>query len=65
MLGFGGDSEAKLRGVAIILVLAFWSINMAMDIFFVQQYEPSPFVHGAMMLVLGRLFGIRVGGKGE
>lgn len=63
MPGSVRGSEDKLRTVAIVLVLIVWSVNMVMDVFLVEKYDPSPFVHGAMMVVLGRLFGVRIGGK--
>lgn len=63
MPGSGGDCEGRLRAIAIILVLVVWGLNMLLDAALNEEYDPSPFVHGAMMLVLGRLMGLRVGHK--
>lgn len=57
------DCEGRLRTVAIALVLVVWGLNMILDAVLNEGYDPSPFVHGAMMLVLGRLMGIKVGGR--
>lgn len=56
------SSDKTLRTIAMAVVLIVWTTNMLMDSF-IKNYDPSPFIHGAMMLVLGRLLGLRVGKK--
>lgn len=59
-----GKPNSKLKTVAMVVVLMTWSSNMLLDAFLANSYNPSPFVHGAMMMVLGHLLGIRVGSGG-
>lgn len=57
--------EAKnshARRVLIYAVLSVWVFSFIADIY-IEGYEPSPFIHMAMMTILGALFGREVLGK--
>lgn len=56
-----------LRVVLILTVTAVWAASFVAD-FIVDGYEPSPLIHGAMLITIGAVLGISVvrpGGKDE
>ena len=49
-------SNTHMGRVVMGVVTGVWALSFLADIF-VGGYEPSPFIHMAMMGVLGALFG--------
>lgn len=47
-----------------ILVATIWALSMIFDALN-TGYDPPPAIHGALMLVLGGVFGARVVGRGD
>jgi hypothetical protein len=46
----------------ITVVAAMWVLNVVAGMIKVLEYEPSQYVHGAFMIVLGGVFTVRVRG---
>lgn len=53
-----------MRHAVMGVVTSVWALSFVADIF-IDSYEPSPFIHMAMMAILGALFGREVLGKGN
>lgn len=49
------DNDRIAFGIAVVITSA-WTISFLVDIV-VKDYDPSPTVHGLMMLVAGAVFG--------
>lgn len=45
-----------LSNVVAVVVLSVWTVSFLADIL-MNEYEPSPFIHLAMMAVVGAAFG--------
>lgn len=56
-------TDKLMLGVGVT-VTAVWAASFIADII-VQGYNPSPYIHFAMMAVVGSLFGRKVFGKDE
>ena len=58
--------EARLVRLVVVLVSAVWGASFIADIL-IEDYNPSPYVHFAMMAVVGAATGryivMRNGGK--
>jgi hypothetical protein len=60
-LGYREADEVKrLPELLAIVVALVWSASFVADIMLGPDYEPSPYVHFAMMLVLGAYFGRQI-----
>jgi hypothetical protein len=44
--------EARLVRLVVVVVTCVWAVSFIADIV-LDAYEPSPFIHGAMMLIVG------------
>ena len=49
----------KLASAIAVVVTAVWTVSFVADIL-IKNYDPSPFVHLAMMAVVGAAFGSSV-----
>lgn len=62
------DPSSRLKTGIASVVTTVWAISFLVDIIPRLDYEPSPFIHLAFMLILGALFGerlVRRNGNGE
>lgn len=54
--------NGKSRRTVMYVVTSVWAASFLADIF-IDTYEPSPFIHMAMMSILGAIFGREILGK--
>lgn len=59
------NNKKVLTYTALWLVVIFWAVNMGMDVYLKDAYDPSPLVHASFMMVLGKLLGYRIGKSEE
>lgn len=53
----------KITNVIAVVVTLIWSLSMFYDALNMSYDPPAP-IHGAFMLVLGSIFGLKVSGRG-
>lgn len=58
------NGNASMRRLVMGVVTGIWALSFIADIA-IGDYSPSPFIHMAMMAILGALFGKEVLGKGD
>lgn len=56
------NGNASMRRIVMGAVTTIWALSFIADII-IADYSPSPYIHMAMMAVLGALFGREVLGK--
>jgi hypothetical protein len=59
------DPTSHLKARIAVVVTVVWAISFLADIVPALNYEPSPYIHLAFMLVLGGLFGASFVGRGD
>lgn len=59
-----GKMNSKVTTFLAIVVVVVWAASMVLDAVN-QSYDPPAGIHGALMLVLGGVFGARIVGKGN
>lgn len=57
------DNSRTARHVVMLTVTFIWAASFIADVL-LEEYSPSPYIHAAMMTILGALFGREIiGGR--
>lgn len=56
------EHTASTRRIVMLVVTTVWAASFVADIALVE-YSPSPYIHAAMMAILGALFGREMIGR--
>lgn len=57
------EHNQQTRRIVMLVVTSVWAASFVADIA-MAEYSPSPYIHAAMMAILGALFGREVIGRG-
>lgn len=60
----GPLDTGSARNIAYIIT-GVWAVSFLADIIPAIEYEPSPFIHAIMLVVVGAIFGVQITKNGK